>query len=255
MQQGLVIHAPHDLRIQQLDSGELQPQQLKVKVKAGGICGSDLHYYHHGGFGVVRIKEPMVLGHEAAGEVVQVGVDTEGFAVGDQVVFSFVPSCGHCAPCASGRAALCEPGAKTNTAGSLLSGARRWHQNDTSELHHHLGVSAFAEMTVVSARSAVRVDRDLVSIGPRELDELHEILLRSSKGAPGRHATPAHQRSQRFHRPMVRNRLHRSSYQDSARGRAGLRARARDSSSRGRLPFAGAGESASDSAVCHAAVS
>ncbi|MGC4243205.1 MAG: alcohol dehydrogenase catalytic domain-containing protein, partial [Herbaspirillum sp.] len=59
MQQGLVIHAPHDLRIQPLESAPLQPQQLKVKVKAGGICGSDLHYYHHGGFGVVRIKEPM----------------------------------------------------------------------------------------------------------------------------------------------------------------------------------------------------
>jgi alcohol dehydrogenase len=103
----------------------------------------------------------MVLGHEAAGEVVAVGPDTEGFAVGDRVVFSFVPTCGHCAPCASGRAALCEPGAKANVAGTLLSGARRWHNGDTADVNHHLGVSAFAEMTVVSARSAVRVDRDL----------------------------------------------------------------------------------------------
>jgi len=57
MQQGIVIHAPHDLRVQELETGALQPQQLKVKVKAGGICGSDLHYYHHGGFGTVRIKD------------------------------------------------------------------------------------------------------------------------------------------------------------------------------------------------------
>ena len=49
MQQGIVIHAPHDLRVQELETAALQPHQLKVKVKAGGICGSDLHYYHNGG--------------------------------------------------------------------------------------------------------------------------------------------------------------------------------------------------------------
>src|SRR3546814_9690353 len=100
---------------------------------------------------------PMVLGHEAAGEVLAIGADVRDFAVGDQVVFAFVPACGHCAYCTEGRAALCEPGARANTAGTLLSGARRWH-GDASELHHHLGVSAFAEATVVSARSAVRIE-------------------------------------------------------------------------------------------------
>jgi alcohol dehydrogenase len=104
---------------------------------------------------------PMVLGHEAAGEVVELGPATEGFALGDQVVFAFVPSCGSCAPCAVGRPALCEPGARENVAGSLLGGGRRWCDATGEPLHHHLGVSAFAEATVVSARSAVRVDRDL----------------------------------------------------------------------------------------------
>ncbi len=58
-------------------------------------------------------------------------------------------------------ARLCEPGAKANVAGTLLSGGRRWHESKGDELHHHLGVSAFADHTVVSARSAVKVDKDL----------------------------------------------------------------------------------------------
>src|SRR5450830_822105 len=73
MQQGIVIHARHDLRVQALETPALQPHQLKVKVTAGGICGSDLHYYHNGGFGTVRIKEPMVLGHEVSGVIAEIG--------------------------------------------------------------------------------------------------------------------------------------------------------------------------------------
>src|SRR5690349_15961110 len=120
--------------------------ELLVRVLAAGLCHSDLSVID----GSRPRVMPMVLGHEAAGEVIEVGPSTEGFARGDRVVFSFVPVCGHCAPCASGRAALCEPGAKANVAGTLLSGARRWHAQDKSDLNHHLGVSAFAEMTVVS---------------------------------------------------------------------------------------------------------
>jgi alcohol dehydrogenase len=131
--------------------------ELLVRVLAAGLCHSDLSVID----GSRPRVMPMVLGHEAAGEVVAVGPNTEGFSIGDRVVFSFVPACGHCASCAGGRAALCEPGAKANVAGTLLSGARRWHGGENVLLNHHLGVSAFAEMTVVSARSAVRVDPDL----------------------------------------------------------------------------------------------
>ncbi|HET8883446.1 MAG TPA: zinc-dependent alcohol dehydrogenase family protein [Solimonas sp.] len=127
--------------------------ELLVKVRAAGLCHSDLSVID----GSRPRVMPMVLGHEAAGEVLEVGSDVHDFKVGDQVVFAFVPACGHCAYCAEGRAALCEPGARANTAGTLLSGARRWH-DDTPQLHHHLGVSAFAEATVVSARSAVRIE-------------------------------------------------------------------------------------------------
>ncbi len=149
--------------------------ELLVRVLAAGLCHSDLSVID----GSRPRVMPMVLGHEAAGEVVAIGDNTEGFAVGDRVVFSFVPTCGHCAPCASGRAALCEPGAKANVAGTLLSGARRWHGGPADDLNHHLGVSAFAEMTVVSARSAVRVDRDL----PSEIAALFGCAVLTGVGA------------------------------------------------------------------------
>ena len=99
------------------------PGELLVRVRAAGLCHSDLSVID----GSRPRVMPMVLGHEAAGEVVETGPDTPGFMPGDAVVFAFVPSCGHCDYCADGRAALCEPGAKANTAGTLLSGARRWH--------------------------------------------------------------------------------------------------------------------------------
>jgi alcohol dehydrogenase len=143
-----------------IETIELAPPgagELLVRVRAAGLCHSDLSVID----GSRPRVMPMVLGHEATGEIVETGPDTPGFARGDQVVFSFVPACGHCAPCASGRAALCEPGAKANVAGTLLSGKRRWHDHAGGELNHHLGVSGFAEYTVVSAHSAVKIDQPL----------------------------------------------------------------------------------------------
>src|SRR5271154_6448778 len=68
-----VIHAPHDLRIDQFEIPAMAEHEVKVRVRHGGICGSDLHYFHQGGFGAIRIQHPMVLGHEVAGEVFEVG--------------------------------------------------------------------------------------------------------------------------------------------------------------------------------------
>ena len=65
----VVIHAPHDLRIDSVPVGVPGPGEVRVKIERGGICGSDLHYYHEGGFGTVRVREPMVLGHEIAGTI------------------------------------------------------------------------------------------------------------------------------------------------------------------------------------------
>uniref|UniRef100_UPI000D375846 L-idonate 5-dehydrogenase n=1 Tax=unclassified Variovorax TaxID=663243 RepID=UPI000D375846 len=98
----LVIHAPDDLRLDEQDAGEIGPGQVLVKVGMGGICGSDLHYFHHGGFGTVRIKEPMVLGHEVAGTVVAVAPGVENVRIGDKVAVNPSRPCGACKFCLEG---------------------------------------------------------------------------------------------------------------------------------------------------------
>jgi alcohol dehydrogenase len=130
--------------------------EVLVKVAAAGLCHSDLSVIN----GDRPRPLPMALGHEAAGVVEEIGPGVEDLAKGDHVVMVFVPSCGHCLPCAEGRPALCEPGAAANTAGTLLSGGRRLRR-DGETINHHLGVSAFAEHAVVSRRSLVKIDRDL----------------------------------------------------------------------------------------------
>ena len=130
--------------------------EVLVKVAAAGLCHSDLSVID----GNRPRPTPMVLGHEAAGVVQELGSGVEDLSVGDHVVMVFVPSCGHCLPCSEGRPALCEPGAVANGAGTLLSGARRLHRNG-GDVHHHLGVSAFAEYATVSRRSLVKIDREL----------------------------------------------------------------------------------------------
>jgi alcohol dehydrogenase len=104
----------------------------------------------------------MALGHEAAGIVEEIGPHSgSDLAVGDHVVFVFVPSCGHCEPCTQGRPALCEPGAASNTAGTLLAGSRRLHRQDGTPVNHHLGVSGFADYATVSRRSLIKIDPEL----------------------------------------------------------------------------------------------
>ena len=92
----IVIHAPKDLRIEDQDPGTPGRGEVAVRVAAGGVCGSDLHYYNHGGFGSVRLKEPMILGHEVAGHIAAVGEGVIGLAVGDLVAVSPSRPCGEC---------------------------------------------------------------------------------------------------------------------------------------------------------------
>ena len=132
------------------------PGEVVVSMRAAGLCHSDLSVID----GVRPRPLPMALGHEGAGVVEELGAGVVDLKVGDHVVTAFVPSCGHCEPCSIGRPALCEPGAASNTAGTLLRGARRLHRGD-QEVHHHLGVSAFADHAVVARESLVRVDRTL----------------------------------------------------------------------------------------------
>ena len=98
----LVIHAPGDLRVEEVATPEMLPHQLQVRVRCGGICGSDLHYYQHGGFGTVRIQQPMVLGHEVAGVIEAVGADVPRFQPGERVAISPSRPCGACRYCQQG---------------------------------------------------------------------------------------------------------------------------------------------------------
>jgi alcohol dehydrogenase len=149
--------------------------ELLVRVRAAGLCHSDLSVID----GSRPRAMPMVLGHEAAGEVVEVGSGVADVAPGDHVVLSFVPACGDCPPCVAGKGWLCEPGAAANVAGTLLSGARRLRDGGGASINHHLGVSAFCDHAVVSARSAVKVDAAL----PFELAALFGCAVLTGVGA------------------------------------------------------------------------
>ncbi|MCB4821037.1 L-idonate 5-dehydrogenase [Roseicella aerolata] len=103
----VVIHAPKDLRIEERAAAEPGPGQVRLRIRAGGICGSDLHYYLHGGFGAVRLREPMVLGHEIAGTVEAVGEGVAHLAPGISVAVNPSLPCGACRWCLAGQPNHC----------------------------------------------------------------------------------------------------------------------------------------------------
>ncbi len=144
------------LVIEELDLAPPGDGEVLVRIRAAGLCHSDLSTIN----GDRPRQMPMALGHEAAGEVVEIGAGVKDLAVGDHVILVFVPSCGHCIPCAEGRPALCEPGAKANGAGTLLSGGMRLSKGGKT-IHHHIGVSAFADYAVVARESAIKIERSL----------------------------------------------------------------------------------------------
>ncbi|MFL9919071.1 zinc-dependent alcohol dehydrogenase family protein [Paraburkholderia fungorum] len=141
------------LRIEEIDLAPPGPDEVLIKIAAAGLCHSDLSVIN----GDRPRPMPMALGHEASGVVQELGAGVTDLQVGDHVVVVFVPSCGHCAPCAEGRPALCEPGAAANGAGTLLSGARRLTR-DGEIVNHHLGCSVFAEYATVSRHSVIKID-------------------------------------------------------------------------------------------------
>ncbi|MFN2492565.1 MAG: zinc-dependent alcohol dehydrogenase family protein [Pyrinomonadaceae bacterium] len=141
------------------------PGEVLVKIAAAGLCHSDLSVVD----GSRPRDMPMVLGHEASGIVWEVGPTKSGaqaateLAVGDHVVFSWVPICGACHYCLIGRDALCEPGGLANIAGTLLNGTRRFtssRSHPPQVCNHHLGVSAFSQFTVAAGESLVKIDYD-----------------------------------------------------------------------------------------------
>ncbi len=144
------------LVIEELDLAPPAEGEIMVRIRAAGLCHSDLSTIN----GDRPRQMPMALGHEAAGEVVEIGSGVKDIVIGDHVILVFVPSCGRCLPCAEGRPALCEPGAKANGAGTLLTGGMRLSKAGKT-IHHHIGVSAFADYAVVARESAIKIDRSL----------------------------------------------------------------------------------------------
>ncbi len=103
----VVIHSAKDLRIEERETESLAAGQVEVAIEAGGICGSDLHYYNHGGFGTVRLREPMILGHEVAGTIRALGASVSNLAVGDRVAVSPSRPCNACEYCLKGQQNHC----------------------------------------------------------------------------------------------------------------------------------------------------
>jgi alcohol dehydrogenase len=132
------------------------PGELQIRVEAAGVCHSDLSVVDGN-----RVRPtPMLLGHEAAGIVERTGTGVADVSVGDRVVMTFLPRCGHCAACATNGLTPCEPGSAANNAGTLLGGGMRLSRGDDS-VYHHLGVSGFATHAVVHRASVVPVPDDV----------------------------------------------------------------------------------------------
>ncbi|WP_114390758.1 alcohol dehydrogenase catalytic domain-containing protein [Notoacmeibacter marinus] len=104
---GAVLHGPEDLRFEPVSNEPVGPGELRIKLGAAGICGSDQHYYRHARMGRFVLKSPFVLGHEMSGDVIEVGSEIAGFALGDRVVVDPALTCGTCPSCRAGRANLC----------------------------------------------------------------------------------------------------------------------------------------------------
>lgn len=96
------LHGQKDLRIETEEVSEPQPGQVLVEIAAGGICGSDLHYHADGGIGTIRVREPIILGHEASGRVLAAGSGVDGLTPGTPVAINPSRPCGQCSYCAEG---------------------------------------------------------------------------------------------------------------------------------------------------------
>ena len=102
-----VLHAARDLRLEERPAAPLGPDQVRLQFGAGGICGSDLHYYYDGRVGDFALREPLILGHEVAGDVIETGRDVGRVKIGDRVAVNPSLPCWQCPACRAGRTNLC----------------------------------------------------------------------------------------------------------------------------------------------------
>ncbi|MCX4095656.1 alcohol dehydrogenase catalytic domain-containing protein [Nocardia sp. alder85J] len=144
------------LTVVELELDPPGPGEVLIRMECAGICHSDLSVVD----GNRRRQVPMLLGHEAAGRVEEIGPNVSDLDVGQRVVMTFLPRCGVCPACLTDGRLPCVLGTAANNAGTLLGGGSRLHR-DNIAVHHHLGVSGFATHAVVDRRSIVPIDDDV----------------------------------------------------------------------------------------------
>ena len=108
MMKAAVLHQEKDMRVQKIEVPELEEDEVLIKVKANGICGSDVHFYEKGELGPFVVNEPYVPGHESSGEIVEIGDQVKNFDTGDRVVIEPGIPCRRCQFCKTGRYNLCQ---------------------------------------------------------------------------------------------------------------------------------------------------
>ena len=143
------------LSIEEVELDGPKEGEVLVQVAGAGLCHSDLSVIN----GSRPRPVPMVMGHEAAGIVRDVGPGVKDLKPDDHVVFSFVPCCGGCSMCAVGRAPLCEPAYEAAITGQLLHGGRRFSLPGGEEINHHQGVSGYSEFTVAAPESLIKIEK------------------------------------------------------------------------------------------------
>jgi L-idonate 5-dehydrogenase len=154
-----VLHAERDLRVEETDLAPPGPGEVLVRVGAGGICGSDLHYFLDGGFGTIRVRQPIILGHEVAGTVEALGAGVTGLSEGERVALNPSHACGACFYCKRGDAQHCLE-------------MRFW--GSAMRMPHVQG--GFRRRITVGARQCVKVG-DTVSIGEAAMSEPLAVAL------------------------------------------------------------------------------
>ncbi|MEH2569066.1 L-idonate 5-dehydrogenase [Bradyrhizobium sp. AZCC 2289] len=163
--QAVVIHAPKDLRIDSFPDPAPGAGEVRVRIAAGGICGSDLHYYHHGGFGTVRIQQPMALGHEISGVIAAVGGDMPHLKSGMRVAVNPSRPCNVCVHCREGMRNQC---LDMRFMGSAM------------RMPHVQG--GFRENVTVEASQAIPI-ADSLSLGEAAMAEPLAVCLHAGKQA------------------------------------------------------------------------
>jgi S-(hydroxymethyl)glutathione dehydrogenase/alcohol dehydrogenase len=142
------------LSIDTLEMAPLQPGDVLVKIRASGLCHTDLEVMQ----GTLAYPLPIVLGHEGAGIVEAVGSAVRSVRVGDHVICSWNPHCGHCFYCERALPILCEPFTRHQPKGRLLDGSTRMTR-DGETVHHYSVTSTHAEYTVVPESGAIAIDK------------------------------------------------------------------------------------------------